>query len=425
MKKTSFLFLAILLAACAPGDIQVPQSPVLKFLEKKSGLIAYIGNDGNIYYTDQGANTITQVTDDITNETRNSLAYQQPTWSPDGEQLAFVRLKQTGADDLTADIFVAGVEDEPARSIFTSKDEFPFYLYWSPDGGTLTALTTTASQQTLALQSIPVDGGDPRVVDTGNPFYWSWAPDGKTIVVHKNGGSQTAANQISFLKLDDEVTEFVMPESPASFQAPAWSPDGTSILLTTVSDNEKQQFILADSTGVFQKTIAEFNLNVSFAWAPDSVQYAYILGEEEMTNGALGPLHVATVDGKEEIVIDEKVFVFFWSPDALEIAYLIPFVTESEDSAGQILYFELHILDIENKENRKIASFQPTESFISITPYIDQYHQSTTIWSPDSNNLVISFVDRNGTSGIAVIPSSGITEPRLLVEGSFAAWSWK
>ncbi|HNO93043.1 MAG TPA: hypothetical protein PKJ84_02660, partial [Anaerolineales bacterium] len=89
------------------------------------------------------------------------------------------------------------------------------------------------------------------------------------------------------------------------------------------------------------------------------------------------------------------------------------------------VYLDLYILDIASKESRKIATFQPTEGFLSMLPYIDQYHQSTTIWSPDSNNIVISFIDPNGNSGIAIIPSSGVTEPRLLVDGLYASWSWK
>lgn len=425
MKRASVILIAFLLAACAPGDIQIPQSPALKFLERKSGSIAFIGNDGNVYITDQGATGTTQVTTDITTDTQSSILYQYPTWSPAGDELAFLRLQQTGADNLHAEIIVTGGEYDSLRSIYSSESQFPIYIQWSPDGNSISTLTTTPLQQSLALLNIPADGGETLVVDTGNPFFWSWAPDGKTMIVHKNGGNPNAANQISYLKLDDEVIEFVSAESPASFQAPAWSPDGNFILLTMVSANDQQQLVLADSTGSVIKTIAEFDLNVSFAWASDGKQFAYIKGNEQMTSGSLGPLHVADTESENEIVIDEKVFAYFWSPDALEIAYFIPFVAQPEGSSEQILYLEFYILDIASRESRLVASFQPTESFLSIVPYIDQHHQSSTIWSPDSNNLVISFVDNNGVSGIAIVPSSGITEPRILVEGTYAVWSWE
>ena len=75
------------------------------------------------------------------------------------------------------------------------------------------------------------------------------------MIVHKNGGNPNVPNQLSFLKLGDEVSEFVMPDSPASFQAPAWSPDGAHILLTDISNNGKQEILLTGSTGAIEKTV--------------------------------------------------------------------------------------------------------------------------------------------------------------------------
>lgn len=424
MKKLTILLLAFLIAAC--GSVQVPQSPALKFLEKKSGLIAYIGNDGNVYITDQAASSTTPLTDDITEETQNRILYQLPTWSLDGSQVAFIRLEQTGSSDLTASLIVANVDDDTVKNVYTSESELPFYLYWSPDNRSIGVLSSTSQQRTLLLQSIPSDGGERQVLDTGSPFYWSWSPDGSAMIIHKNGTAQNPLNKISFLKFGDELIEYVTDSAPASFQAPAWSPDGAFILLTTLSEDGKQQIALADSTGSVQRIIAEFDLNTAFAWAADSEQFAYIVGEEVVQTGALGALHVANVNNDEEIVIDEQVIGFFWSPDSAELAYIVPFIAASEDSSQQVLYFEMKILDIASGESRTIATYQPTEAFANLIPYFDQYHQSLTIWSPDSNNLVISFViPQSSASVIAIVPTSGVTEPRFLAEGSLGIWSWK
>ena len=59
-----FTLLASLLAACLPQDTQIPQSPLLPLLERKSGLIAYIGSDGNMYVSDQAGGKLAQLTDD-------------------------------------------------------------------------------------------------------------------------------------------------------------------------------------------------------------------------------------------------------------------------------------------------------------------------------------------------------------------------
>lgn len=426
MKKLSLgIFLAILLAACAPGDFQVPQSPALRFLEKKSGLIAFIGNDGNLYITDQSGNSPKPITEDINEENSSRVLYQLPTWSQDGSQLAFVRLEQTDASALTSQLLVANVDDDSVKSVYASESEHPFYLNWSPDNQNIGALTTTAIPQMLALQNIPADGEGRKILDTGSPFYWSWAPDGGSMIVHKNGPAIERASQLAFLKLDSEVIEYVLDEEPASFQAPAWAPDGSFILLTTLTEDGSQQLVLTDAQGGVQKTITDFDINVAFAWAADSEQYAYIAGTRELQNGVIGPLHVSDIHGREEIVVDESVIAFFWSPDGQEIAYLLPVVVTSEDSTEEVFYLELHILDVASGESRLIASFQPTEEFFSLVPYMDQYHQSVTLWSPDSNNIVLAFLTADGVPAIAIVPSSGVTQPRVLAEGVFATWSWK
>ena len=45
----------LLLGACSAEGLDIPSSPLLATFERKSGLIAYIGLDGNIYTINQGA----------------------------------------------------------------------------------------------------------------------------------------------------------------------------------------------------------------------------------------------------------------------------------------------------------------------------------------------------------------------------------
>src|SRR5512141_2545536 len=129
MKKIlSFLLGALLLSSCLPKDVQVPQSPLLPFLERKSGLIAYIGPDWNIYTSDQAGGHITQYTKDakVPAKTTDPFRYYvYPTWSPDGNSLGFVGV--SGQSEITSsDVFIAPVEDN-ARKVYTSASEHPFY----------------------------------------------------------------------------------------------------------------------------------------------------------------------------------------------------------------------------------------------------------------------------------------------------------
>jgi len=128
----------------------------------------------------------------------------------------------------------------------------------------------------------------------------------------------------------------------------------------------------------------------------------------------------------------ESVIGFFWSPNGRKLAYFVPFVSEPDpatnDTDSTTLFFQLNMLDVATGGTKELFTFRPTDQFVSIIPYFDQYHQSATIWSPDSRNLVVSmYYRKNGEAvpGIFVLAASGNLEPRYIADGWVAAWSWK
>jgi Tol biopolymer transport system component len=251
------------------------------------------------------------------------------------------------------------------------------------------------------------------------------------MVVHAGGGSAGSAERMAFLQVDSEVKEDGLGLLPASFQAPAWSPDGSHILLATRDENNENSVILTDAAGVLQKTLGTFTGEAAFAWSNDGEKVAYIASEQLIDTGLLGPLHVVNLATSEEIVQDRQVFAFFWSPNSEKIAYFVPYLSNAtpeagaEGSSSQDVLMQLNVLDVKTGENREQYTFQPTQDFLSVLTYFDQYHQSNTIWSPDNNNLVLSFLDGQEQPGIAVVAASGQLEPRLLGQGFLAFWSWK
>jgi len=433
MKKTLLLTLSVLLiTSCLPRNVQVPQSPLLSTLERKSGLIAYVGIDGNIFLSDQAGGNLKQLTKDAKLPQSQSdpyLFYQYPTWSQDGNQLAFVRTRAEDAQP-SSELFVANINDDHVSEIYTSESEHPIYLYWSPDDANVSLLTTSVSGQSLILQNIPADGSERTVIDTGSPYYWSWAPDGSTMIVHAGGAaSSTSPQHLAFLSLDKEIIEDGLDETPAPFQAPAWSPDGRHILLTRVNDQDQKEIILTDGNGTFEKSLGTFEVNTAFAWSPDSAKVAFITGRQAMNAGTIGNLHIVNIETSVETIKEEDVYAFFWSPDSEKLAYFVPFITnqaaDGSQTETQQVILQLNMLDVKTSESRELFKYQPTQQFANILPYFDQYHQSATIWSPDNNNLVLSFLTSSGSPGIAVVAASGQLEPRLLAEGYLAFWSWK
>jgi Tol biopolymer transport system component len=439
MKKIfSFLLSAVLLSSCLPKDVQVPQSPLLPLLERKSGLIAYIGPDWNIYTSDQAGKHVTQYTTDAKVPTKASdpfRYYVYPTWSPDGNSLGFVGV--SGQSEITSsDVYIAPAEDK-AKKVYSSTNEHPFYLYWSPDNTTLGFLSSTADGQSMILQTVSSNSKDHTLVDIGSPYYWSWAPDGKTMIVHSGSAQSAAPEHVAFLKVDSTVTEDGLDSTPGSFQTPAWSPDGQRILMTRLNDKKKNEVIVTDGQGKFEKSLGTFDLNAAFAWSHHSDMVAYIEGKKSISAGTLGTLHVIDANTSQEIFKGEDdVFAFFWSPNDKKLAYFIPKLAsgDSSSSSGQndpntqaqpTLLLQLNILDTNSGKSKELFTFRPTEQFAAILPYFDQYLHSSTIWSPDSNNLVLSFLDSDGNPGIAVVAGSGQLEPRIMTPGLLAFWSPK
>jgi TolB protein len=445
MKKIfAFALSALLIASCLPRDVQIPQSPLLSTLERKSGRIAYMGADGNMFVSDQAGGHLVQLTKDavIPEKQGDPISYYQyPTWSRDGSQLAFIGSSADG-QRTRSKMMVASLDDDSVNEIYTTEDEHPVYLNWSPDNATISFISTTVSGQNLILQSVPAKGGDRTILDTGSPYYWSWAPDGRVMIVHAGGAAASSEPEhLAFLSVDSPVvTEQAVDATAGSFrqgstqafQSPAWSPDGSHIALARLSD-QKNEIIVTDAAGENPKTLGMFTKKTAFAWSPDGTRIAYIDGTQALDAGTIGSLHVVDLGTSNEIVEDADIIAFFWSPNGKEIAYFVLLQVQADSSssgnsggsAQTQLILGLHVLDVASSESHELFKYRPTQQFLSVLPYFDQYHQSATIWSPDNNNLVLSFVNNSGTPGIAIVAASGKLEPRLLAQGYLAFWSWK
>lgn len=428
---------SLIIAACGSisESIQIPQSPMLAAIERKSGLIAYLGPDGNIYTIDQAGGKLNMVTQDAHGEEGGVRRfYDFPAWSMEDNKLAFVGVDVQENGSAIASIFATDEKAEGAREIYTSDSHVPFFLYWSPNGEWVSFLSSTQGSTAMAMQIAPVGGGESSVVDSGRPYYWAWSPEGTKVMAHAGGSAAVNPDgaRLSLVEMEPVIRETGIGIRPTNFQAPVYSPDGEYVLLAGAI-GDQQQLILTDSTGRLQRVLADFEGNIAFDWAPKGDFAAYVTSDANSRArvGDLTFLDLRKPNDPKLILTEAKdVMAFFWAPDGKKLAFFVPVVlseaAEGEEQTAENTRFllELYIAEPKNGEFRRIAAFQPTPTFLNIFPFFDQYQRSVTIWSPNSRYLVVSAIASEDVQGLFIVPASGDFEPRFLTEGRLAFWSW-
>jgi Tol biopolymer transport system component len=409
----------------------VPQSPLLAALERKVGLIAYVGADGNLYTISQGGGTPSPITTDAKLEQDDFNFYEFPTWSPDGKSLAFYGLKGTGQLDIVASIYTSDSEGKSVVEAHTSDRHVPVYLSWSPDSSRVAFISSITGGSGLVFNMVPAVGGDTQVLDVGSPYYWDWLPDSSGVIVHTGGPSRLDSEaRLAVLTLNDGVIEDTLALKPALFQSPALSPDGSKMLVAIEDDEGKNSLVVTDRLGGVQTVLATYEDAIAFAWSPDGKRVAYISGDSG-TGLMAGKLTFVELGEKPVIVEADKegIAAFYWAPDSGQVVFFVPeTVTVDAESGGESstgLFLKMYVTGARSGTSKLLASFVPTQQWFSTFPYFDQYSRSTTIWSPDSQYLVVSAYAPDGTPGIYLVPASGVTDPRFLIEGTVGFWSAK
>lgn len=399
--------------------------------------IAYMDNDLNIQVIDSVGEHRVALTSDAKPD--NDLVNIFPTWSPDSQRLAFVRIGgTTAAPDAT--LFVSLASGGDPAPIFKSGSLVPFYLYWSPDSQRIGFLAQSESEIALMLGN--ADGkGDARKLESGSPLYWAWSPDSRTMLAHIGGSKRTSRTaRLALLRWQTNESPQTLIPGPAAFQAPQFSPDGSAILYAGTSDTEQDALYAANADGTNIHSIADYKGRIAFAWSPDGKKIAWMTTPTNSEMPYLGPLFVGDREGKDAKKLgEEDVLAFYWSPDSKRIAFLTLLPPGSQGcldcprvpgldaplEQGRALLFRWRIVNVETGQPWTLVTFAPTANFISVLPYFDQYARSVTYWSPDSTSFVYTEREAQGNAGVFVTEVVENAKPRRIADGTLAIWSWK
>ena len=241
--------------------------------------IAYSGGLGG--WNDNAYDDLFVVKTDGSGLRRLTRTYEDdwvPTWSPDGETIAFDR-----NDDGYNWVYVADADGAAVRRLTPNLHWHPA---WSPSGG-------LAYVDGRAIWVMNGDGTKKRklaraeveLTGYGTQSPLAWSPDEKSIVF-------TSGTALWLISSDgrERRSLFGVPNRQSGY--PVWSPVGRSIAFTQ-GDGDLEVFVInADGSGLRNLTDNKRIQDVNPVWSPDGRAIAYITDRDGATE-----IYVMNADG--------------------------------------------------------------------------------------------------------------------------------
>ena len=394
-----------------PAEVELTPLPT-------SNLIAYNTLDGQIKITDPDGSLTRTIspTDEF---------FAWPVWSPAMTHIAFsgTTMQPNGTEALS--LFVYSLENDDTRVVYTNEPGagpilagMPHYPFWSPDGRQLTFMASVRLGLTLFVADAESDS-DASVVLRNAPLYASWSPDSRHLLVH--GGVDHYLVEMR----SAAITITNLGVRAVSYRAPTWSPSDSQMIFVSDEATAGRGLYASDTATLDLRLLEETPGEAAFLWSPDGELLA--VAHSEFAGGLLynGIRFFSRHGVPQPMRVDEPVLAFFWSPDGKRLAYVTAGETE-----GLTRWM---VLNVEDGERWVVADFIPSGAQSTVFRFFDQFANSHSPWSPDSNSLVFSgelhsegvsaSLGRQPSPGIIVANAGPIPASDTIAPGFLAVWS--
>lgn len=221
-----------------------------------------------------------------------------PAWSPEGTQIAFIRVSRTGDQE----IHVMNANGSNRRLLCDESTCSPVRdggLSWSPDGSQIAY--TSLRDGNFDISVVSVDGSRVTRLTRGAYADWeaSWAPDGSAIAFTSSRDSGVDGPAELYVMKPDGSEQTRLTNDENHYTDPDFSPDGMRIAFTS-----GDLFVInVDGTGQEQLTDTGHARSIwEPAWSPDGRQLIF---ESKPAEGAV-ELAVLDLETSEQTTIETE-----------------------------------------------------------------------------------------------------------------------
>ncbi|MGM0589641.1 MAG: TolB family protein [Bacteroidota bacterium] len=278
----------------------------------------------------------------------------QPSWSPRGTKIAFTT-GRTG----NYEIYVLDMWDGHLDNV-SRHPENDFYAVWSPDGDYIAYFSERDDEDKMknsaeALNDIIPERQQP-VSSARNAERPSWFPDGDWYVYHKEEDGNYDIYKEHYRKKE----AIPLTSAPHAELFPTVNPDGQSIAYIAQIDDTLRLAIM-DVDGSNQRVLPLSGAHVlDPAWSPDGSKLLLTLSRDHHTDLIIYEPELGSIT----TVDDDPTFAMngVWSPDGSKIAYL-----SNQSGMNQIMLY-----DVEKHSTQQLTSDPASKQGLDWSPGGDQ-----------------------------------------------------
>lgn len=241
---------------------------------------------------------------------RGGMYNESPSWSPDGQRMAFT--KSHNVDEYTNiydGIYVMNADGSGEEGIMPDG----YDPQWLPNGRKISFLRRAEGASETGLYVMKPDGSgvEKRASFPISPYSHTWSPDGRKIAFGCSARPRRADWEICVMKSDGSDMK-KLTRNRKDDEGPDWSPDGRKIVFSRYHKGcdsgycDDIHVINTDGSGNRRLTDSPNMSELGPVWSPDGRRIAF--GRYGSENPPVG-IYVMKADGsKEHRVLDYDEF---------------------------------------------------------------------------------------------------------------------